>query len=206
MPELLSNVRCSRQRPAAVLRRAACRSTRHGASSTPGTPGERRAHRSPSRVSVLLPTHADAAGVSESGTPNDPSLCSSGGSLIRYNSVSRTPSHTETSQGVLQVGDHVKSNQMPIKTSSGVGRRLLPRSTPVPGSSTAHLPSLPCTRASPPLPHQDGPSFSNTPDTRGGMGRDILLPARPSSPAPRSPPSLDGPLCPRATSLRKGGY
>lgn len=104
------------------------------------------------------------------------------------------------------MGDHVKSNQTPIKTSSSVGRRLLPWSTHVPGSSAGHLPSLPCTRASPPLPHQDGPSFSNTPDTRGGMGQDILLPARPSSPAPRSPPSLDGPLCPRATSLRKGGY
>lgn len=81
----------------------------------------------------------------ELGAPNDPSSCSSRGSLIWYNSVSRTPSHTETSQGVLQVGDHVESNQMPIKMSSGVGRWLLPRSTPAPGSSAAHLPSLPCT-------------------------------------------------------------
>jgi len=67
---------------------------------------------------------------------------------MRYSGVSRTPSHTETSQGVLQVGDHVESNQTPIKMSSGAGRRLSPWSTPAPGTSTAHLPSLPLATAS----------------------------------------------------------
>lgn len=75
-------------------------------------------------------------------TPNDASLCSSRGSLIQYNSVSRTASHTETSQGVLQAGDHVKSNQIPIKISSGAGRLLqLPAPhTPVPSLCLLPLP------------------------------------------------------------------
>lgn len=168
MPELLSNARRGRQpRPSC---RAAYRSAQRGASSSPSTRGKQRGSPSLSRIPhtpPLLPAHGDSTGRSEElAAPNDPSLCSSRGSLIRYNSVSRTPSHTETSPGVLQVRDHVKSNQMPVRMSSGAGRRLLPGSTPVPGSSAAHLPSLPRTRVSPPLSHQDSSSFSSTPYMR----------------------------------------
>ena len=168
MPELLSNTRHSRQRPAAVpccmLKRPALgeQHPRHprGAASPPQPVSEPRAAPNAHRCCMS----------EELGAPNDPSLCSSRGSLTRYNSISRTSSHTETSQGVLQAGDHVESNQMPIKISSGVGGWLLPWSTPVLGSSAAHLSSLPRTRASPPLPRQDGPSFSSAPHIRDGTG------------------------------------
>lgn len=124
-----------------------------------------------------------AAGMSEElGAPNDPSLCSSRGSLIRYNSVSRTPSHTETSQGVLQAGDHVESNQIPIKMSSGCWQAAL--AIEHPHAREQRCPSPP----SLPLPHRDGPPFSSTPDTWHGMARDGTSTFQPDTALPHRGP------------------
>lgn len=105
--------------------------------------------------------------------PNDASLCSSRGSLIWYNSVSRTASHTQTSQGVLQAGDHVKSKQIPIKISSSGGRLLWAQSIPHAGL-TILLPT---------------PSPRQVP----GTGLPFLLPARAPLPPQGVPLSLTHP-------------